>query len=236
MKRYTYQIRRFLNREFIPVTKGLIVLTGGVFLLFHLLLLSRINLYGFFQLSTYRFYLRPWTLLTYPLVNYNLLSLVFALLWFWYIGGSLERSWGKQTYGFFVFLVTLVTSLAFILVSIFFGNTLVAGLWIPLTGITWAWAKLYPDREMLFWGLFPIKAEWLAWVQAGFTFYQYLVGYNILFALASVSSIGVVYLFTGQGPFSRGFRYWAWNRGFSFKGWWQGWRDKIRRRRLKVVK
>ncbi len=234
MKRYTNQIRHFLNREFIPVTKGLIVLTGGVFLLFHLLLLIKINLYNLLQLSTARFYLRPWTLLTYPLVNYNLLTLVFAMLWFWYIGGSLERSWGKQTYGFFLFLSTLATGLAFVLVSLLFRNKamVIAGLWIPLTGITWAWAKLYPDREMLFWGLFPIKAEWLAWVQAGLTFYQYLVGYNILYALASISSIGVVYLFTGQGPFSRGFRYWAWERGFSFKGW----RDKMKKRRLKVVK
>jgi membrane associated rhomboid family serine protease len=236
VKRYANDIRRFLNKEFIPVTKGIIVLSVALFIVLNFLLLLRINLFDLFQLYTYRFYLRPWTLLTYPLVNHTLLSLIFGLLWLWYVGGSLERSWGGQTYGFFLGLATLVTGLAFALTSIFFGRIRVSGLWLPLTGITWAWAQLYPDRELLFWGLIPIKAEWLAWIQAAMMFYQYLTMGNLFYALSAVSSIAVVYLFAGRGPFARGIRYWAWTHNFSIKSWWQELRDKKRKKRLKIVK
>lgn len=235
MNKYAGQVRRFLNRGFTPVTNWLILLNIVFFVGLNLTRLLGFNLFGLFQFSTSGFYLRPWTLLTYPLVNYAPLSLLFTLLWLWFVGGSLERSWGGQTYSFFLGLATIVTGLAFALVALFFGNLTLSGLWFTLTGVTWAWAKLYPDRELLFWGLFPIKAEWLAWIQAGLMFYRYLVGGNFFFALASISSIAVVYLFAGRGPFARGFRYWAWTHNFSPQRWWQDVRDRRRKRRFKVV-
>ncbi|NLC52508.1 MAG: hypothetical protein GX770_00885 [Firmicutes bacterium] len=235
MNQYARDFRRFLHREYIPITKGLIVLSLTLFIAHHLLSLLRINLFSLFYFPTLRWLWRPWTLLTYPIVNRSLGDL-FALLWLWFIGGSLERSWGGQTYGLILGLVTGVTSLAFSLVSWFFGvNIYLTGLWLPLTGLTWAWAKLYPDRELLFWGLFPIKAQWLAWIHAGLIFFNYL-GYNLFFAVAAVSSIAVAYLFTGHGPFARGVRYWAWTHNYPGKGWSERMKNKWRRRRLKVMK
>lgn len=240
MKRHLENLRYFLYREYIPITKGIVVSSVVLFLAhFFLAFLLRINLFSIFQFSTLRWFFRPWTLLTYPLVNPDPLLLIFALLWFWYIGGSLERSWGGQTYGFFLGLATVTTGLAFSLVSWFFRWTYridaIAGLWLPLTGLTWAWAKLYPDRELLFWGLFPIKAQWLSWIQAGIVFFNYLQ-YNLGYALAAVSSIAVVYLFSGRGPFAHGLRYWAWTHNLSGGEWREKLRNRWRKRRLKVVK
>ncbi|NLW59026.1 MAG: DUF1751 domain-containing protein [Firmicutes bacterium] len=236
MNRYARDFRRFLYREYIPVTKGIIVLSLTLFIGHYVLAMLRINLFALFHFPTLRWWWRPWTFLTYPLVNPGLGDL-FALLWLWYIGGSLERTWGGQTYGLFLGLTTAVTSLAFFLVSLIFGvNIAIRGLWLPLTGLTWAWAKLYPDRELLFWGLIPIRAEWLAWIHAGLVFFNYLGYYNLLFALAAVSSVAVAYLFTGQGPFARGVRYWAWTHNYPGKGWAEKIKTKWRRRRLKVVK
>lgn len=235
MNRYAGRLRRFLDSGYTRVTNWLIFLSIVFFIGLNLLRLVGLDLTHLFLFSTSRFYLAPWTLLTYPLVNYAPISLLFTLLWLWFVGGSLERSWGEQTYAFFLALATIVTGLAFALVALLFGNTTLSGLWFTLTGVTWAWAKLYPDRELLLWGLFPIKAEWLAWIQAGMMFYQYLVRLNIFYALASISSIAVVYLFTGRGPLSRGLRYWAWTHNISPRRWWQGIRDRRRRRRLKVV-
>jgi len=250
MKRYVSDFRRFLYRDFIPITKGIMVLCVAVFAAHHVLSIFRINLFSLLRLINVHWYLRPWTLLTYPLVNSDLLSLIFGLFWFWYIGGSLERSWSGQTYGFFLGLATVVTGLAFILVSMVVGRIGLAGiqvsmvfhrigsagLWLPLTGLTWAWAKNYPDRELLLWGLFPLKAQWLAWFQAGLVFYQYFISYNLAFALAAISSIAVVYLFSGRGPFTHGVRYWAWTHNFPGKGWTGKVREKWRKRKLKVVK
>ncbi|HHW12446.1 MAG TPA: hypothetical protein GXX33_05530 [Firmicutes bacterium] len=235
MNQYVRNFRRFLYREYIPLTKGIIVLSLVLFLGHHLLSLFRINLFSLFRFQTLRWWWRPWTLLTYPLVNWGLGDL-FALLWLWFIGGSLERTWGGQTYGLFLGLATGVTSLALAFVSWVFGRNIpVTGLWLPLTGLTWVWAKLYPDRELLFWGLIPIQAQWLAWIHAGLIFFNYL-GYNLLFALAAVSSIAVAYLFTGHGPFARGFRYWAWTHNYPGKGWAEKLKNQWRRRRFKVIK
>lgn len=235
MNQYARKIRRFLYREYIPITKGIIVLSLALFIGHYFLSSLRINLFSMFIFRSLRWLWRPWTLLTYPFVNRGFGDL-FALLWLWFIGGSLERSWGGQTYGFFLGLATGVTALAFSLVSLLFGvNITVDGLWLPLTGLTWAWAKLYPDRELLFWGLIPIRAQWLAWIHAGLIFFNYL-GYNLFFALAAVSSIAVAYLFTGHGPFARGLRYWAWTHNYPGKGWSEKVKNRWRRRRLKVMK
>ncbi|NLM37272.1 MAG: DUF1751 domain-containing protein [Firmicutes bacterium] len=235
MNQYVKDFRRFLNREYIPLTKGIIVLSVALFVGDALLSFLRINLSSFFAFQPAVWWLRPWTLLTYPLVMRGFADL-FALLWLWFIGGSLERTWGGQTYGLFLGLATVVTSLAFLLSSLFSGvRRLITGLWLPLTGLTWVWAQLYPDRELLFWGLIPIRAQWLAWIHAGLTFYSYL-RYHLFYALAAVSSIAVASLFTGQGPFARGFRYWAWTHNYPGKGWAEKLKNKWRRRRLKVMK
>ncbi len=237
MNRYTGRLRRFLDSGYTRVTNRLIFLSIVFFIGLNLLRRMGLDLTGLFRFSTGNFFLRPWTLLTYPLVSYdwNILGFVFSLLWLWFIGGSLERSWGEQTYALFLALATVVTGLAFALATLLTRQIAqLVGFWYILTGVTWAWAKLYPDRELLFWGIIPVRAEWLAWIQAGVTFLENLP--NLFFALAAVSSIAVVYLFTGRGPFSRGFRYWAWTHNISLQNWWQGVRDRRRKRRLKVVK
>ena len=239
MRKYLEELRYFLYREYIPVTKGIIVGSVVLFLSHYLLSLFGLNLFALFVFKPDRWFFRPWTLLTYPLVNPDPLSLIFLLLWFWYIGGSLERSWGGQTYGFFLGLATAVTGLAFTLVSWLFPLRYIlggiAGLWLPLTGLTWAWAKLYPDRELLLWGLFPLKAQWLSWLQAGIVFFNYF-RFNLAYALAAVSSIAVVYLFSGRGPFAHGLRYWAWTHNLTGGGWREKIRNRWRRRRFKVAK
>ncbi|NLZ44790.1 MAG: rhomboid family intramembrane serine protease [Clostridia bacterium] len=229
MRRFTREVRYFLYKDFIPVTKGMIILGGVFFLLIHLYR----PLYNLVVLTSLTFFRYPWTLLTYPLVNLDILSVLFSFLWLWFAGGSLERSWGTQTYGIFVFLVTLITGLAMALAGFFLRFPIqIAGFWLPLTAITWAWADVFRGEELLFWGIIPLKAEWLAWLHAALTFLRYFK-LNWLLGLASVSGIAVVYLFRGNGPFSQGLRYWLWRRGFTFKGLTGRFRRK--KRRLRVV-
>ena len=103
------------------------------------------------------------------------------------------------------------------------------GLWLPLVGITWAWAKVYPEREILIWGIIPVKATWLAWIDAGMTFFNYWqVNRNLLFGLASISGIVLVYLFGDPGKLGRGLRYRSWRRDDRY--------PKRRRNRLKIIK
>lgn len=228
MNYYWYRFISFLNQGAIPFTKLILVLSGFSFilnLLFNsgsLLALVPANLPEFF-----------WTFLTYPLVNpkFDFLTLIFAGLWLWFVGGSLERTWGTGMYGFFFVLVTLVTGGAMALVAIATGLTgySIFGLWLPLVGITWAWAKAYPEREILIWGIFPVKAFWLALIDAGMTFFNYWqVSGNLLYGLAAVSGIILVYLFGDTGKLGRGLHYRSWRREAPY--------PKRKRNRLRIIK
>lgn len=228
MNYYFYRFISFIKQGAIPFTKLILVLSGLNFILNLLLNTGNIltlvpaNLPGFF-----------WTFLTYPLINpkFDFLTLVFSGLWLWFVGGSLERTWGTRMYGFFFILVTLVTGGVMSLVAIMTGiaSYPIFGLWLPLVGITWAWATVYPEREILIWGIIPVKATWLAWIEAGMTFFNYWqVNRNLLFGLASISGIVLVYLFGDTGKLGRGLRYRSWRRDECY--------PKRRRSRLKIIK
>lgn len=213
------------------------VLCGLFFLLYYSLqLLHYESVIGLFTLTPANVFHTPWTLITYPLINTDPLGLIFGLLWLWFIGGTLERSWGSWAYFLFTFVVTLITGLAMTVVAWLFMDPffVIADLWLPLVAITWAWAGIYPDRELLFWGIIPIKAEWLAWINALFIFIRY-VRSHWLMGLASICGILVVYLFRGRS-LGHGLRYWAWNHGISLRGWLQKRRHEAKKRKFKIIK
>ncbi len=230
MNYYLSKFFRFIKEGAIPFTKTILVLSGLNFI-FNLLLasLNIINLKSLLELVPTNLPGFFWTFLTYPLVNLDFLSLVFSGLWLWFVGGSLERTWGTRIYGFFFILVTLITGGAMALASFItqIPSFSITGLWLPLVGITWAWARVYPEREVMFWGVIPLKAFWLAWIDAGITFFNYLQ-VNLLMALAAVSGIIMVYLFGDTGRLGRGLHYRNWRRGDRY--------PKNRRNRLRIIK
>lgn len=230
MNEYLIRLKRFIYREFDPVTKSLILGAGLVYILSLLFSgLMIFNLNELFILNPVNVFMLPWTIITYPLANLDILSLVFALLWLWFIGGSLERSLGSKTYGCFLALVTLLTGLAMAFTGYLYAlPLLIGGLWIPLVGLTWAWANMNPHQELLFWGIIPIKAQWLAWLQALLTFLTYLQqSHKPIFGLAAISGIAVAYFFRGRNPFERN-RYEPNYRTASAK--------RARRNRFRVIK
>jgi membrane associated rhomboid family serine protease len=231
------KLKRFLYQGSIPVTKAIMVLCGLFFLLYYVFQLLN---YGYLTdlliLNPAAIFHAPWTLITYPLVNPAPLTLIFGLLWLWFIGGTLERTWGSWLYFSFSILVTILTGVAMSLVAYFFlgGDFRIFDLWLPLVAITWAWSGVYPDQEMLFFGIIPIKAQWLAWINAAFIFVQYMRVFWLM-GFAAVCGILVVYLFRGKAV-GYGLRYWAWNHGFSLSGWFQRKRHEAKKKRLKVIK
>ena len=232
MEEIYLRIKRFIYRDFIPITKSTVVLSFIVLVLTSLV--PRLQQYFVLApLNAPRF---PWTLITYPLVNPYIINLIFAGLWLWFIGGTLERSWGSKIYLRFLLLIVLVTGLSMTLASLVTGNSAIwiYGLWLPLVGITWAWADLSPNQEVLIWGIIPVKARWIAWIQAAITFFSFQQ-YGLLVGLMSLVGIAVFYLFKGKGPFSPWRRYYS-SGHRSLKNWWNNQRRKNRKSRFKIIK
>lgn len=224
-------IRNFFYQGSIPVTKLFLALTGVFFIVSQLVFLSFPNWMESLVLIPAWLTTKVWTLLTYALVNPGILMVLSMGLWLWFIGGSLELTWGSRRYLTYVVLVTIVSGLTMCLAAYALGiqgQLLVFGWSLPLTAVTWAWASYFPDRDLLIWGVIPVRAKWIAWAEAAIVFFTYLPT-HILVALASLSGILVFYFFRGRGY--RGSK----SSGFSFKDWREQRRQKARRKKFRVI-
>ena len=222
---YFTRIKRFLLEGFMPVTKATAILAGII----SLLCFAFPPLASLFVLNPANFLFRPWAIFTYPLVDQVSFSLLFAVIWLWFIGGSLERTWGSYKYLRFQLAVTalpgvlmlLITRLGVVSVPFF-------SLWLPLVGTTWAWAEIYPDRELLFMGIVPVKARWIGWLEVILTFISYS-HIHILLGLISISGITMFYIFRNAGRH-------RWGHGPAFKKKMAEWQHRRKKEKFKIVK
>lgn len=117
-------------------------------------------------------------LLTYPFIEVQLMGLIFNSLIIWFIGSELETQWGRKIYLRFLLLTVLGVGLVYTFVNLlfFFGTSLYFAPMHGLSGINFAlliaYALLYPDRQMAFMMIFPMKARTFCWILAGIEAYM----------------------------------------------------------------
>ena len=109
-----------------------------------------------------------WRLVTFaflPLDSGSPLFFVLSLYFYWFIGNILEREWGNVKFTVFYLAGFLLTLLAGAAASLL-------GWWIYLDmfyvnmSMFFAFATLYPDMQVLFFFIIPVKVKWLAWLDA----------------------------------------------------------------------
>ena len=116
-------------------------------------------------------------LVTYPFVEVQLMSFLFNSLVIWFIGSELETQWGRKIYLRFLLLTVILVGLTFALVNLvfFFGTQVYFSSLHGLSGINFAlliaYSLLYPDRQMAFMMIFPMKARTFCWILAGIEAY-----------------------------------------------------------------
>ncbi len=106
-------------------------------------------------------------ILTHPFVSGNLslasiLHLLFELLILWSFGSELERLWGAYNFTRYI----LTGMLGGVLLSALVGLTLLPGFAVfgagsLLASILVAYAIVWPDRQVLFFMVIPMKIKWL---------------------------------------------------------------------------
>lgn len=120
-------------------------------------------------------------LITYPFVEVQLMSFLFNSLVVWFIGSELEAKWGSKIYLRFLLLTVIGVGLVFALVNLvfFFGTSIYFAPLHGLSGINFAlliaYSLLYPDRQMAFMMIFPMKARTFCWILAGIEAYMALI-------------------------------------------------------------
>jgi membrane associated rhomboid family serine protease len=117
-------------------------------------------------------------LVTYPFVEVQLMSFIFNSLVVWFIGSELESQWGQKVYLRFLLLTVIGVGLVFALVNLifFFGTSIYFAPLHGLSGINFAvliaYSLLFPDRQMAFMMVFPMKAKTFCWILAGIEAYM----------------------------------------------------------------
>lgn len=167
-----------------PLTLGLIGASAALFLIsfFSPAILSWLSFSAPGDLT------QPWRLLTYPLVvGYgNIIGLLFYGLMLWWIGASLERSWGTPFYALFFVAMTLITALAMSLGGVLFGWNYPVGYYLPFSGLLFAWCVLNANEEIRLYGIIPILGKWLAVGEVLIIFFTHAISHPMLgvFALS----------------------------------------------------
>jgi membrane associated rhomboid family serine protease len=162
VRSFTY----WLLQDGIPLVKGLILANA---LSFFAILMARAGvIVRYLAYDSATAANLPWTLITHPLVGLygdsgGAISLLFAGYWLWVAGGSLERSWGTGRFAWYFFMMSVLSAVGLYAGTLLTGApTACAGLWLPLAGVTVAFAMANPEQQILFFFLIPLKLKYLA--------------------------------------------------------------------------
>lgn len=152
-----------------------------------------------------------WRLVTFIFVPYthDIIAFVFTLYLYYFIGNSLEREWGANKFTIFYFFGVILN----ILVGFLVGS---ASMYYVNMSMFFAFATLYPNLQFLLFFIIPVKAKWLAWIDAAyfaFAVLRFLLGGHFLLALLPIIAI-LNYLLFFATDISNQVSYWKRRAGF----------------------
>jgi len=109
-----------------------------------------------------------WQLVTYLFLHGGIGHLLFNMLTLWMFGSDLERDWGTRQFLKFYFICGVGAGLFDIVVNAAIGNwsTATVGASGAIYGVLVAYAVCYPDRILLMFLLFPMKAKHFVMIYA----------------------------------------------------------------------
>ena len=111
-----------------------------------------------------------WRIFTWILIPPSALDIfTIIMLYFYYsIGSTLERTWGTFRYTLYILSGLLFTIIGAFVLYFLVGNMysvlnlgMAFSTYYISTSILLAFAATYPDMQVLFWFIFPLKIKWL---------------------------------------------------------------------------
>ncbi len=176
--------------------KNLIFYVLGGYVIGYILFLtdSSLHLYNYITLEpTLVMQGQVWRLFTWVLTIPQGLSIfiIFMFLLYYFIGRSLEQYLGAFKYNIYIFsgwfFMTLGAMIVYWVTSAVNGadgaiSMNVSTYYINLASFL-AFAVIYPDVKVYFFGILPVKIKYLAWIDVGYLALKIISGIISLFAL-----------------------------------------------------
>lgn len=189
-----------------PVTMFLLAANVVTFLITFFLMGSRYtNPFSWLEFSTTTWPNLPWTILTWPLVApLSLINLIFGVLWMFWIGGSLERSWGWRTFLGFLAVTSALSALTLWVGARLLGAEASAqGLWLASAPVTVAWCLMNRREVLRLYFVIPVSAIALMWFTLAMTWFSFSVsaGHPLL-GLFALSGCAVAYWYATGGRYT----------------------------------
>lgn len=125
-----------------------------------------------------------WRLVTWPLVDMGPLSLVLTCVAIYKFGGELAVRWGDRRLRRFVLQVVVAAGVATCLLAVVTGHTFMrrAGGWAISDLLVIAWARQFPDRPLVLYGLLSVRGQQLINITLGVTALFAIRGGFVFFA------------------------------------------------------
>lgn len=142
-----------------------------------------------------------WQLFSYSFLHADVMHLVLNVFVLAFIGSEIEGVWGRRRFFVFYSFCVLVSGIMYLLLQLVMWNQ--AYLSLPMMGasggiygLLLAYGILFPDREMMFMMIFPMRSKQFVAILAGIEFLQALFsGQNGLSAVAHLSGMAAGYFF-----------------------------------------
>jgi len=191
-----------------PGLKWLLIANVGIFLLQFFARSALSEFFGYLALvpvAVVKFFF-VWQLATYMFLHGGIGHILFNMLALWMFGAELERLWGTRRFLRFYFFCGIGAGICVVVLNYLFGNPAVPtiGASGAIYGILLVSAVLWPDREILFYFLIPIKMKYFVMIIGGIAF---LNSFNPASPVSNIGHLGGMafgYLFL-KLPQVRGF-------------------------------
>jgi hypothetical protein len=151
-----------------------------------------------------------WRLVTCLIPNVsisNILYVFISVYLYYVIGDALERAWGSFRFNIYIFSGIILNILASWMMYLVNGVSTNPSLDSIYSSMFFAFAAIYPNVQFLLYFLIPVKAKYLAWIDAAFLIYtciSYLkVGYYYEVILIIVSMANFLIFFFATRNYNR---------------------------------
>lgn len=173
-----YQYRFSFGGGLTPVVKAIIIINVCVFVLLNLARGSgEILMYLGLVPAMVAEKRYVWQLLTYMFIHTAFIHVLFNMLALWWFGCDIERNFGRKYFLRYYFITGIGGGLLALIYS--WGSPVpTIGASGAVMGILLAYAILYPNRQILFMFILPVKAKWIVLIFAAMEFLA-LAGGNV---------------------------------------------------------
>ena len=117
-----------------------------------------------------------WRLISFMFIpqDLSMWALLFFYFYYW-IGSTLEREWGTARFNIFIFSGIFLTVIYGFVIYLITKQDVYIGTYYIYLSMFFSFATLFPDTQVLFMFIIPVKIKWLAYVDAAFFLYSMFI-------------------------------------------------------------